>query len=238
MHLLIALKCPSSRSLFCLGFYLESCYNLCRAIRFLSSGCGRIGSSEQGKEPGVSRGKRDSGSGMCPTHPRQPGFIPTPRLKQPKIMEQKKDKTGGGKNPGFDGNGAHSPAGLARREGGAGPGLQRILQLLLRNRVLASASPHSWGNIWLQQGTRGTLRGRDGCAGAARQGCQQSLCAAPQPCRKLSQLYFPACSRMSPADKPNTEHNMLPGNICLKSCGNGIQQSLRPTGSFFAQPNP
>lgn len=98
MHLLIALKCPSSRSLFCLGFYLESCYNLCRAIRFLSSGCGRIGSSEQGKEPGVSRGKRDSGSGMCPTHPRQPGFIPTPRLKQPKIMEQKKDKTGGEKS--------------------------------------------------------------------------------------------------------------------------------------------
>lgn len=41
MHLLMALKCPSSLSLFFLGFYLESYYNLCHAIRFLSAGSGR-----------------------------------------------------------------------------------------------------------------------------------------------------------------------------------------------------
>lgn len=145
MHLLIALKCPSSRSLFCLGFYLESCYNLCRAIRFLSSGCGRSGSVEQGKEPGVNRRRRGSGSGMGPTHPGEPGFSPglsNSLLKQPEIMEQKKDKTGKKPRmePRSDGNGAHSPAGLAGRVA-LGTGLEHILQLLLSNSVLSSASP-------------------------------------------------------------------------------------------------
>lgn len=75
MHLLIALKCPSSRSPFCLGFYLESCYNLCRAIRFfLSSGCVRSGSVEQGKEPGVNRERRGSGSSQ------RAGIYPNPGL--------------------------------------------------------------------------------------------------------------------------------------------------------------
>lgn len=54
MHLLIALKCPSSHRLFLLlffflGFYLESCYNLCHAIRFLSAGSGREHECEAGE---------------------------------------------------------------------------------------------------------------------------------------------------------------------------------------------
>lgn len=82
MHLLIALKCPSSRSLFCLGFYLESCYNLCRAIRFLSSGCGRSGSVEQGKEGAWSE-QREKGQQLR-DEPRssQPRDSPQPRTEQ------------------------------------------------------------------------------------------------------------------------------------------------------------
>lgn len=80
MHLLIALKCPSSHSLFLsLGFYLESCYNLCHAIRFLSGGSGREREC-RGGEGALSLAKsrgRASGSGMCsPAHPRASRFGP------------------------------------------------------------------------------------------------------------------------------------------------------------------
>lgn len=169
-------------------------------------------------------------------HP-SPGLSSSLGLKQPKIMEQKKDKIG--KIPTW--NIAHSPAGLAGRVV-LGTGLKLILQLLLSNSVRSSTSPCTAG------GTSGCRRGQEGPSwegigasihpGDAREGCHQPLRAAPQPSRKVFQLYFPARSRISPADKPNTEHNTLPGSVCLKSCGNGIQKSSRPTGSFFAQPNP
>lgn len=123
MHLLIALKCPSSRSLFCLGFYLESCYNLCRAIRvFLSSGCGRSGSVEQGKEPGVNRGRRGSVSGMCPAYPRnwdssQPRTEQLPGSEAARNYGAEEGQNGKKSlmEPGCDGKGAHSPAGLGGR---------------------------------------------------------------------------------------------------------------------------
>lgn len=187
MHLLIALKCPSSRSLFCLRFYLESRYNLCRAIRFLSSGCGRSGSVEQGKEPGVSRGRGGSGSGMCPAHP-SPALSTSLALKQRKIMEQKRDKTG--KNPAWslslmgtvpippqdppggaeDGDKAH-PSAVAKEQGPV----------------------HSWGNIWVREGTRGTLWGRDWsecpARSAAREGCHTPCVLLSSPQRFSSWIF-------------------------------------------------
>lgn len=88
MHLLIALKCPSSHSLFFLGFYLESCYNLCHAIRFLSAGSGREGEG-RGREgaPSLANSRRrGSVSDVCLRSSQrasspargmaEPGFLP------------------------------------------------------------------------------------------------------------------------------------------------------------------
>lgn len=74
MHLLIALKCPSSHSLFFffLGFYLESCNNLCHAIRFLSAVSRRDHERRAGEgAPSlVNGGRRGSGSGrLAAAHP-------------------------------------------------------------------------------------------------------------------------------------------------------------------------
>lgn len=145
MHLLIALKCPSSHSLFFLGFYLESCYNLCHAIRFLSAGSGR--ECERGAGEGAlslaNRRRRGSGSGMCTSaHPREPAALPTGQQSQdlsqlrtdqlagqpyfwlagPKVWTRRMIKQGK-KNPpvepSSDGSCAHSSGKLAG-QGGAG----------------------------------------------------------------------------------------------------------------------
>ena len=144
MHLLIALKCPSSHSLFFLGFYLESCYNLCHAIRFLSAGSGRECECRAGEgAPSlVNRRRRGSGSCMCASaHPREPAALPVgwqsqdssqPRTDQlagqqwvqssPKVWTRRMIKQGE-KIPRWslstDGNCAHSSGKLAG-EGGAG----------------------------------------------------------------------------------------------------------------------
>lgn len=99
MHLLIALKCPSSRSLFCLGFYLESCYNLCRAIRVFFV-LGLWEERERGAGEGAWNEQRENGQRLrdVPRSSHRAGIHPNPGLSsalglnQPKIMEQKKDK--------------------------------------------------------------------------------------------------------------------------------------------------
>lgn len=129
---------------FFLGFYLESCYNLCHAIRFLSAGSGREGEG-RGREgaPSLANSRRrGSVSDMCAcAHPREPAALPAGRrsqdssqagteqlagqqagLTQPRSVDQKNDKTVEKHppvEPGSDGSCAHSSGKLAG-EGGAG----------------------------------------------------------------------------------------------------------------------
>jgi len=155
---------------FFLGFYLESCYNLCHAIRFLSAGSGRECECKAG-EGAPSLANRWMEQGQWLWHvpesqqpcPRQKQGSSQPRtdrltgqqagLKQPESMDQKSDKRGGKKIPqrslALMGNVPIPPENSQGRGVlGVGWGGSCILQQSLSNSVLSSASP-----VW--EGTAG-----------------------------------------------------------------------------------
>lgn len=178
MHLLIALKCPSSHSLFLsLGFYLESCYNLCHAIRFLSAGSGRERECRGGEGAlslANSRG-RASGSGMCtpltpePADSAQPGTDQLAgqqaALRQPKSMDQKM-----GKNPPVEPGSDGDLAGES--DAGCQVGLKQHLLPSLSDSVLSPASP-GWEQLPLPSWGDHPCAG--GEAGPAGEGAGESI---------------------------------------------------------------
>lgn len=117
-------------------------------------------------------------------------------------MEQKKDKIGGKKILALMGTVPIPPQDSPGGRVVLGPGLKRILQLLLSNSVLASASPLRPAQLGEHLGAAGDKRDLLG-KGWVRRGCQARLSAAPVCCSPALQKALPAVFSCMQQDKPS-----------------------------------